>query len=121
MTSNGDGPNGLNFKVDKEDLYREESITDLKTANIQKLTPVNLDGTVDEKREPVFIGRTQLNTPQGPVPIQAVLEAISLEDAIDKFPAAMELETQKVVEAFKKMQAQQKKQQDSRIIVPGMN
>ena len=121
MALEGERSGSLNFSVDKEDLYREESITDLKLANFQKLIPIHLDGTVDERREPVFIGRTQLNTPQGPVPIQAVLEASSLEEAIDKFPAAMEVETQKVVEAFQKLQAQQKKQEDSRIIVPGMH
>ena len=124
MALEGGQSSGLNFTMDKTNLYREESVTDLKTANIQKLTPINLDGSVDEKRDPVFVGRTQLNTPQGPVPIQAMLEAASLEEAIEKFPAAMEVETQKVVEAFKRMQEQQekqKKQQDSRIIIPGMN
>ncbi|THB77232.1 MAG: cytoplasmic protein [Desulfobacteraceae bacterium] len=120
MADNGAQPSGLNFTVDKENLYREESVTDLKFANIQKLIPINLDGTTDNTRETVYIGRTQLNTPQGPVPIQAVIEAASLEDAMDAFPAAMEAETQKVVEAFQKMQAEQKKKQDSRIIVPGM-
>lgn len=121
MTGNDGLPGGLNFTVDKDNLYREESVTDLKIANIQKLIPIKPDGSTDEGRETVFVGRTQLSTPQGPVPIQAKLEAASIEEAMDMFPKAMEVETQKMVEAFKKMQEEQQKKQDSRIIVPGMN
>ena len=121
MNSNSGQPDGLDFSVDKNNLYREEAVTDLRVANIQKLVPVNLDGSDDSNRDTVFFGRTQLNTPQGPVPIQAKLEAKTLEQALELFPKAMELETQKVVESFKKMQEQQQKTQESRIIVPGMN
>lgn len=124
MTENGGLPGGLDFTVDKDNLYKEEMVTDLKIANIQTLTPIKPDGSVDDSRECVYIGRAQLNSPQGPVPIQAKLEAKSFEEAMELFPKAMEAETQKVVEAFKRMQEQQQKQQqkqDSRIIVPGMN
>ena len=121
MNSNGGQPGSLNFTVDKNNLYREESVTDLKIANIQRLVPVHLDGSEDENRETIFLGRTQLSTPQGPIPIQAKLTAKTLEEAMDVFPKAMEAETQKVVESFKKMQEQQKKTEKSRIIVPGMN
>jgi hypothetical protein len=121
MTGNGGQQGGINFTVNKDNLYREESVTDLKIANIQRLVPIHLDESDDDSREPIFIGRTQLTTPQGPVPIQAKLEAATLEEALDIFPKAMETETQKVVESFKRMQEQQKKTTDSRIIVPGMN
>jgi len=121
MNSNGGQPGSLNFTVDKNNLYREESVTDLKIANIQRLVPVHLDGSEDESRETIFLGRTQLSTPQGPIPIQAKLTAKTLEEAMDVFPKAMEAETQKVVESFKKMQEQQQKTEKSRIIVPGMN
>ncbi len=128
MDSNGGQPGGLDFSVDKNNLYREEAVTDLRVANIQKLIPVNLDGSDDDSKDTIFFGRTQLNTPQGPVPIQAKLEVKTLEEALDLFPKAMEAETQKVVENFKKMQEQQQKIQEqqqkkeqSRIIVPGMN
>ena len=120
MVGNGGTPDNLDFTVDKNNLYRDETITDLKSANIQKFIPIKPDGSDDDSRGVVFIGRTQLNTPQGPIPIQARLEAKTLDEAMDLFPQAMETETQKVVEAFKKMQEQQQKKQDSRIIVPGM-
>ena len=48
MNSNGGQPGSLNFTVDKSNLYREESVTDLKIANIQRLTPVHLDGSEDD-------------------------------------------------------------------------
>ena len=121
MKSTGGQPGSLNFTVDKNNLYREESITDLKIANIQRLVPVHLDESEDSSRETIFLGRTQLSTPQGPMPIQAKLAAKTLEEAMDIFPKAMEAETQKVVESFRQMQEQQKKEKESRIIMPGIN
>lgn len=120
MNTNSGQPGNLNFTVDKKNLYREEAVTDLKIASIQRLIPIHLDGSEDSTREPIFLGRTQLSTPQGPIPIQAKLEAKTLEEAMDIFPKAMEAETRKVVESFRRMQEQQKKTKDSRIIVPGM-
>ena len=120
MSGNGGSPINIDFQVDKKNLYREETFTDLKIASIQKLTPVNIDGTDDPDRETIFIGTTQLGTPHGPVPMQAKLEAATLEQAMDSFPQAMEAETKKVVAQFKKMEEEQKKAQDSRIIMPGM-
>ncbi len=120
MSDNGGAPNSIDFMVDKENLYREESVTDLKIATIRQLIPVKLDGSDDTSRESIFLGSTQLGTPQGPIPMQAKLEASSLEQALDLFPKAMEDETKKVVENLKRMQEEQKKTSDSRIIMPGM-
>ena len=120
MVNKGGEPNNLDFQVDKTNLYREISITDLKIANIRQLIPVNIDGTDDTSRETIFIGNTQLGTPQGPIPMQAKLEASTMEEAMNLFPKAMELETQKVIENFKRMEAQQKKEK-SNIIMPGLN
>ena len=120
MGDNGGAPNNLDFQVDKTNLYREISVTDLKIANIRQLIPMNVDGTDDTSRETIFIGNTQLGTPQGPIPMQAKLEATTMEEAMDLFPQAMELETQKVIENFKRMEAEQKNEK-SNIIMPGMN
>ena len=48
------------------------------------------------------------------------LRNATMEEAMDLFPKAMEQETQKVIENFKRMEAQQKKEK-SNIIMPGMN
>ena len=112
----------IDFTVDKNNLYREESITDLKVASIRRLIPVKADGTDDATRSTIFIGQTQLMSPEGPLPIQSELDAGTIEEALDEFPAAMKRSLAEVVEKFKKMQQQQQQRgrgTDSRIIVPG--
>lgn len=114
----------INFNVDKNNLYREESITDLKVASIRRLIPVKADGTEDSSRQTVFIGQTQLMSPEGPLPIQSELAAGTIEEALEAFPDAMQRALSEVVEKIKKMQQQQKQQSQSnrdgsRIIVPG--
>lgn len=120
MSGNGGSPINIDFQVDKKNLYREETFTDLKIASIQKVTPIHPDGSEDTSRDAFYVGSTQLGTPHGPVPIQARLEGATLDQAMDAFPQAMEAETKKVVQQFKKMQAEENKSKDSRIIVPGM-
>ncbi|MCD6292678.1 MAG: cytoplasmic protein [Deltaproteobacteria bacterium] len=109
------------FVVDTNHLYREETITDLKVASIKMLTPINLDGSDDQSRTVIYVGNTQLMSPEGPVPLQAPLEANTLVEAITVFPAAMRQALTEMVEKIKELQQQQKmKEMDSsRIIIPG--
>ncbi|MEA3348807.1 MAG: cytoplasmic protein [Pseudomonadota bacterium] len=109
------------FTVDTNHLYREETITDLKVASIKILTPINLDGSEDKSRAQIYIGNTQLMSPEGPVPLQASLEANNLEEAITVFPDAMRQSLAEMVEKIKEMQQQQKQKEvdSSRIIIPG--
>lgn len=111
----------IDFTVDRNNLYREESITDLKVASIRRMVPVTADGKDDPSRSPMFIGHTQILTPQGPLPLQARLMANNLTEAMEAFPGAMEQEMAKMIEQIRQMQAEEekKKQDDSRIIVPG--
>lgn len=112
----------IDFTVDTKNLYREESITDLKVASVRKLIPVNPDGSDDTTRSPIFLGQTQLMSPEGPIPIQAKLAANKLEEAWVEFPKTMQAKLAEIVEQMKKMQAEQQKkaaQDGSRIIVPG--
>ncbi len=114
-------PGQIDFTVDRTNLYREESITDLKVASIRRMIPVNADGTEDTSRVSVFIGHTQLMSPDGPLPIQSQLAANNIEEALDIFPEAMKQALGEMVERIKKMQAeqQQKQNKESRIIMPG--
>lgn len=111
----------IDFNVDTNNLYREESITDLKVASVRRLIPVTADGGEDKSRSPVFLGHTQLMSPEGPVPIQAKLAANTLEEGWVEFPKAMQIKLAEIIEQMKKMQQEQQKtaQSDSRIIVPG--
>jgi len=111
----------IDFSVNKENLYREVMFTDLRIASIRKLVPVNVDGTDDKNRKVIFVGATQLMTPDGPLPIQAKLAATTLEAALIEFPDAMKRALSEVVEEIRKLQQEQQQQSkdDSRIIVPG--
>ena len=41
----------IDLKLDGNNLYREESFTDMKTGAVRRLTPVKSDGSEDESRE----------------------------------------------------------------------
>jgi len=83
--------------------------------------PVTAEGEDDPSRAPMFLGHTQIITPQGPLPLQAQLMANNLQETMEAFPAAMEQEMAKMIEQIRKMQEEEQKKQrdDSRIIVPG--
>ena len=108
----------IDFKVDEKNLYREEAYTDMKVASIRKLVPVHPDGTEDESRTSTFIGATQLMSQKGPLPIQTILSANNLQEAIAIFPDAMQKEMEKMIQQMQKMQAEEKTKNDSRIIRP---
>ena len=120
MANENDGQQ-IDFTVDKNNLYREEAITDIKVASIRRLVPINPDGTEDPSRTSIYVGHTQLMSPEGPIPIQAKIPANNLEEAMDEFPNAMQKGLAEVIESIKKAQREQelKAKDDSRIIVPG--
>jgi len=101
-------------KVNLQNLYLEEVFTDLRVANIRRLTPVKPNGEPDKTREIMYVGQTQLMTPHGPVPLSFPIEAKSLQQAIEKFPAVMEQFVDKIMAEAREMQ----RQEQSRIIVP---
>jgi hypothetical protein len=92
----------IDFTVNRNNLYREESFTDVKVAAIRRLTPVKSDGSNDDGRDPIFMGQTQLMTPSGPIMLQSLLDAKTFEEAMEKFPAAMQKEMDKMVAENKK-------------------
>ncbi|MBI9083150.1 MAG: cytoplasmic protein [Desulfobacterales bacterium] len=105
----------INFSVDKTNLYREEGITDLKVASIRRMVPILPDGSEDGSRSPIFVGATQLMSPEGPVPIQASIQAATLEEALEAFPEAMRQSLSQVIDKAR----QHRHEEASRIIVPG--
>jgi len=111
----------IDFTVDKGNLFREEAITDLKVATIRRLVPIKPDGTEDPSRAPVFMGQTQVMTPEGPLPVQASLAANNLTEAFEVFPGAMQQALSEMIQQLQEMyrQEKEKKRDDSRIIVPG--
>jgi hypothetical protein len=114
--------NNQEFIIDRSSLYTEESFTDLKIGTIKRLTPVKADGSEDKSRKTVFVGHTSIMTPNGPLPIQNVIEAKELSQAIKRFPEAMQAAMDRLIEEVKKYQEQEQSQiqkPDSNIIIPG--
>ena len=101
MPSNGQ-QSTIDLTVDRNNLYREESFTDIKVAAIRRLTPVKPDGSDDESRDSIFMAQTQLMSPSGPVVLQSILDAGNLEQAIERFPKAMQKEMDRVMAEDKK-------------------
>ena len=114
--------NSEEFKIDRSNLFIEESFTDLKIGTIKRLTPVRADGSEDKSRKTVFVGHASIMTPNGPLPIQNVIGAKELAQAIKKFPEAMQEAMDRLIEEVKKYQEQEQSQiqkPDSNIIIPG--
>ncbi len=103
------------ISVDTENIYREESFSDMRVASIRQLTPVKLDGSTDEARETLYIGETTLMSQRGPLPVQAPIEAKNLTEAFEKFPEAINQAVEQMIEQAREMQ----RQEASRIVVPG--
>ena len=113
--SNG-GPKVTDIKIDPKNLYKEEAFTDLTFATIRRLSPVNIDGSPDESREPIFTGMTQLMSPNGPIPVQCLIEgAKTLSEAADKLPEAIEKTVQAMIAEAEEM----RRQEASKIVIPG--
>jgi len=104
------------IKIDPKNLYKEEAFTDLTFCHYQTSHPVNIDGSVDESREPIFTGMTQLMSPNGPIPVQCLIEgAKTLSEAAEKLPAAIEKTVQAMVAEAEEM----RRQEASKIVIPG--
>ena len=101
--------------VDTDNLYREETFSDLKVASIRRLTPVTADGLDDPNRPTMFIGETTLMSARGPLPINCPIEATTLEEAFQAFPEAVQAAVERLMEEAREMQ----RQEASRIVVPG--
>ena len=111
-----DGPKTISeIEVDKTNLYREELYTDLKIASIRVLTPVKVDGAIDTSRPVLYSGETQLMSQMGPVPVHAPIDAANLEEAITKFPEAVNQAVERLMEEAREIQ----RREASRIVVPG--
>jgi hypothetical protein len=114
--------NEVGFKMDRSKLYREETYSDLTTGTIRRLIPVKPDGSEDKSRKHVFVGHTNLISPNGPVPLQAIIPAKELQQALKKFPEAMQAAMDRLLEEIKKYQEKDQTRiakPESRIIIPG--
>lgn len=102
----------LTFNADG--LYQEENFTDRQVGSIQRLSPITRDGSPDDSRPVLYLGSTQVMTPVGALPLNFELDAGSLEEAMEAFPAAAQVALEQAMEQLKEMQ----REQASRIMTP---
>ena len=105
---------GAKIEIDTRNLYREEAFTDLRAGSILRLTPVTAAGLDDATRPARFLARTQIMTDMGVLPIEAPIEAPSLNEAIAQFPQAVE----KAIEELARRIEQRQREASSRIVTP---
>ena len=114
----GNNPQALplsEIMLDEKNLYREEVFTDLRVGSIKQLTPVTSDGSRDMGRPMTYVGETQLMSQMGPLPVQTPIEADNLQEAMERFPAAIQTAVEAMINEVKELQ----RKEMSRIVVPG--
>jgi hypothetical protein len=102
----------INFDV--AGLYQEDVFTDRAAGTIRRLRPVLVSGEADASRPVLFSGQTQLLTPGGVLPLGFEIDAASLEEAIARFPQAVQEALNQAIEEAREM----RRESQSRIVVP---
>ena len=105
----------VDITFDRNNLYLEETFSDLQSGSIKRFVPVTVDGSPDASRTPVFMAQAQIMSAAGPLPIQCALEANNLDEAIKQFPAAIQETVDKLIEEAQRL----RREEASRIVVPG--
>ncbi len=101
--------------MNMQDLYREETFTDLRLGTIRKLIPVLADGSNDDSRDVRYSGQAQIMTPGGALPISFELAATNIGEAVAGFGPAAEKAVQDTVRELEEM----RRQSASGIVMPG--
>jgi len=108
-------PNDLpDVSLDPKGLYREDVFTDRRAGSIRRLTPVTVDGALDPSRPILFTGQTQLLTPAGVLPLGFEIEARTLAEALEKFPAGVKVALEQAIDEAREI----RREAASRIVVP---
>jgi hypothetical protein len=102
------------IQLDANGLYREDIFTDRRAGTIRRLIPVTTDGSTDPSRPVLFSGQTQLLTPTGVLPLGFELDARTLPEAIEKFPAAVKEALEQAIDEAREF----RRETASRIVVP---
>jgi fructose 1,6-bisphosphatase len=105
------------IKFDTNSLVKEEVFTDQKIGSIRILTPMTLEGTIDNSRSISFFGQTQVMTPGGALPLNFELKAETLGGAIEMFGDAAKESMEQTMREIQEYQ----REQASKIVVPGQN
>ncbi len=103
------------IKLDANNLYKEEQITDLRAGSIRRMLPIKKDGSADESREVIFEGHASLMTPAGALPIHFMIDVKTLPEALEQFPELAKAALQQTLDELQRL----RREQQSSIVVPG--
>ena len=103
------------ISADLDNLHREDVFSDMRLATIRRFQPVKRDGSPDPTRPTTYIAETTIVSQLGPIPVQSPIEADSLKDAFSKFPEAIQAAVERLSERAQEM----RREEASRIVVPG--
>lgn len=102
-------------KMNADNLYREDVITDRKVGTLRMMTPIKDDGSTDTSRQALYVGEAQIMTNAGPLPINFEIEAKNLADAVAQFGECAKEGIERTVRELQEL----RRQQASSIVVPG--
>ena len=101
-------------RVDANNLYLQETYTDLGLGTIQRLRPVTAEGAPDASRKPLFLGSAKIMTPHGPIPVQCEIPADSLKAACEAFPKAVKESVEELVREARQLE----RERQGGIVIP---
>ena len=102
------------LKMDADNLFREEIVTDRKIGTIRILHPIKSDGTPDESRQRIHMGETQIMTPMGALPLAFELEGPSLSEVVAQFANAAKAAVERAMAELQQM----RREAASSIVIP---
>jgi hypothetical protein len=98
--------------INKDNLYLEETFTDLENGAIKRFTPLG-EHSQDKVK---YVAMATIMTPRGPMPINAPMadDVNSLNEACEKFRETVDAYIKELVKQAQEMEREQR----SRIITP---
>lgn len=103
------------IRLDTAQLYREEQYTDRRVGSLRRLVPVTATGEEDASRPVEYEGQATLMTQAGALPLHFAVEAKSLSEALEAFPAAAQAALKEMMEEMERL----RREQASSLVVPG--
>lgn len=101
-------------RFDTTNLYREELYTDRRVGTVRTLVPVTADGAADPGRPTLYVGKIQVMTPMGALPISFEIPAATLAESLEKFPAVARTAMDETMQELQQM----RREAASSIVIP---
>lgn len=110
-----DNTSTRDVRMDVDDLWREEMVTDRKIGTIRMMVPIKADGSTDPARATVYTGEAQMMTNMGPLPISFDIEARTLAEAVNAYGTAAKVAIERTVRELQEM----RREAASGLVLPG--